>query len=139
MIDLSGKVAIVTGGTRGIGAAIVQMCAGLGAQVVFTGRDGDAGAAVLANVTAANGQARFQQGDITAPGFSDRLLDNVVGHEGRVDILVNNAGVLSRGDVTACTDAEWEAVMETNVTAVFPTARTTRFRGSIGRPEIGTF
>lgn len=125
MIDLSGKVAIVTGGTRGIGAAIVQMCAGLGAQVVFTGRDGDAGAAVLANVTAANGQARFQQGDITAPGFSDRLLDNVVGHEGRVDILVNNAGVLSRGDVTACTDAEWEAVMETNVTAVFRMCRAT--------------
>ncbi|HWA50450.1 MAG TPA: glucose 1-dehydrogenase [Dongiaceae bacterium] len=123
MIDLSGKVAIVTGGTRGIGAAIVQMFAGLGAKVVFTGRDDEAGAAVLAEVSAAGGQARFQQGDVTAPGFPDRLLDNVLGQEGSVDILVNNAGILSRGDITACTDAEWEATLETNVTAVFRMCR----------------
>jgi meso-butanediol dehydrogenase / (S,S)-butanediol dehydrogenase / diacetyl reductase len=123
VIDLSGKVAIVTGGTRGIGAAIVHMCAGLGAQVVFTGRNDDAGAAVLANIAAAGGHARFQQGDVTAPGFPDRLLDNVIGREGSVDILVNNAGILSRGNVTECTDAEWEAIMETNVTAVFRMCR----------------
>ena len=123
MIDLSGKIAIVTGGTRGIGAAIVRMCAGLGAQVVFTGRDDDSGAAVLADVAAAGGYARFQQGDVTAPGFPDRLLDNVNSHEGSVDILVNNAGILSRGSITECTDAEWEAVMETNVTAVFRMCR----------------
>jgi len=124
VIDLSGKVVIVTGGTRGIGAAIVQMCTGLGAQVVFTGRDDAAGAAVLAGVTAAGGRARFQQGDATAPGFPDRLLDDLAGHEGRIDVLVNNAGILSRGDTTACTDAEWEAVMQTNVTAVFRMCRT---------------
>lgn len=123
MIDLSGKVAIVTGGTRGIGAAIVQMCAGLGARVVFTGRDDQAGAAVLAEVSAAGGRARFQQGDVTAPGFPDRLLDNVLGHEGSVHILINNAGILSRGNITACTDAEWEATLETNVTAVFRMCR----------------
>ncbi len=123
MIDLSGKVAIVTGGTRGIGAAIVQMCAGLGAEVVFTGRDHEAGASVLADVTAAGGRARFQQGDVKAPGFPDRLLDNIAGHEGHIDVLVNNAGILSRGDVTACTDAEWESVMETNVTALFRLCR----------------
>lgn len=123
MIDLSGKVTIVTGGTRGIGAAIVRMCAGLGAEVVFTGRDDKAGASVLADVTAAGGRARFQQGDVTAPGFPDRLLDNVAGHEGHIDVLVNNAGILSRGDLTACTDAEWESVMETNVTAVFRLCR----------------
>jgi len=123
MIDLSDKVTIVTGGTRGIGAAIVGMCAGLGAQVVFTGRDEAAGAAVLADITATSGQARYLQGDITAPGFPDRLVDEVIGHEGRIDILVNNAGILSRGDATDCTDAEWESVMETNVTAVFRMCR----------------
>ncbi len=123
MIDLSGRVAIVTGGTRGIGGAIVQMCAGLGAEVVFTGRDEEAGAAMSAQVTTAGGHARFPQGDVTAPGFPDRLLDDVLGREGRVDILINNAGILSRGDVTACTDAEWEATMETNVTAVFRMCR----------------
>jgi NAD(P)-dependent dehydrogenase (short-subunit alcohol dehydrogenase family) len=123
MINLTGKVAIVTGGTRGIGAAIVEMCAGLGARVVFTGRDDAAGAAVAGRIGDA-GQVRFLQGDVTAPGFPDRLVDNVLGQEGRIDILVNNAGTLSRGDVAACTDAEWNTVVETNVTAVFRLCRT---------------
>ena len=51
------------------------------------------------------------------------MVDDVLGREGRFDILVNNAGILSRGDVTGCTDAEWDAVMETNVTAVFSLCR----------------
>ncbi len=123
MIDLTGKIAIVTGGTRGIGAAIVEMCAGLGAQVVFTGRDDTAGTALQERLRGA-GEVRFLQGDVTAPGFPDRLADDVLGREGRIDILINNAGILSRGDVTGCTDAEWEAVMETNVTAVFRLCRT---------------
>lgn len=123
MIDLSGRVAVVTGGTRGIGAAIVAMCAGLGARVVFTGRDERAGSQVLGDVVAAGGQARFLQGDVTAPGFPDLLVDEVIGQEGGIDVLVNNAGILSRGDITACTDAEWAATLETNVTAVFRMCR----------------
>ncbi len=122
MIDLTGKVAIVTGGTRGIGAAIVEMCAGLGARVVFTGRDDAAGAA-LQDQVANLGEVRFLQGDVTAPGFPDRLQDDVLGREGHIDILVNNAGILSRGDVESCTDAEWDAMIETNVTAVFRLCR----------------
>jgi NAD(P)-dependent dehydrogenase (short-subunit alcohol dehydrogenase family) len=122
VIDLNGKTAIVTGGTRGIGAAIVEMCAGLGAQVVFTGRDETSGAQVIERC-GNNPQVRFLQGDVTAPGFPDRLIDDVLGHEGRIDILVNNAGILSRGDVVDCTEAEWNAVIETNVTAVYRLCR----------------
>ncbi len=122
MIDLTGKVAIVTGGTRGIGAAIVEMCAGLGARVVFTGRDDVAGAAVQDQVAKPD-EVRFLQGDVAAPGFPDRLVDDVLGREGRVDVLVNNAGILSRGDVESCTDAQWDAMIETNVTAVFRLCR----------------
>lgn len=138
MIDLTGKVAIVTGGTRGIGAAIVEMCAGLGARVVFTGRDDAAGAA-LRDRLASTSEVRFLQGDVTAPGFPDRLADDVLGREGHIDILVNNAGILSRGDVAVCTDAEWDAMMETNVTAVFRLCRAIvpvmrrQFR-EVGRP-----
>jgi NAD(P)-dependent dehydrogenase (short-subunit alcohol dehydrogenase family) len=121
LIDLTGKVAIVTGGTRGIGAAIVEMLAGLGARVVFTGRDDALGADVAGRL--GDDRVRFIQGDVTAPGFSDRLTDDVLAKEGRIDVLVNNAGILSRGDVVACTDAEWDAVLETNVTAVFHLSR----------------
>jgi NAD(P)-dependent dehydrogenase (short-subunit alcohol dehydrogenase family) len=122
VIDLSGKVAIVTGGTRGIGAAIVEMCAGLGARVVFTGRDDSAGAGVVEKCGAESG-ARFLQGDVTGPGFPDLLVADVLAREGRIDILVNNAGILSRGDVVACSDAQWDATLETNVTAVFRLCR----------------
>lgn len=121
MIDLTGKVAIVTGGTRGIGAAIVEMCAGLGARVVFSGRDDAAGARIESRC--GDGRARFFLGDVNGPGFPDRLADDVLSRDGRIDILVNNAGILSRGDVAGCTEAEWNAVMETNVTAVFRMCR----------------
>jgi meso-butanediol dehydrogenase / (S,S)-butanediol dehydrogenase / diacetyl reductase len=123
VINLTDKVVLVTGGTRGIGAAVVATCAELGAKVVLTGRDEGAGALVEGRVRASGGAARFVQGDMTAPGLPERLVDDVLGHEGRIDVLVNNAGILSRGDVVACTSAEWDAVIATNVTAVFQLCR----------------
>lgn len=123
MIDLADKVVIVTGGTRGIGAAIVDTCAGLGARVALTARDEKAGALVEGRVRAGGGAARVIQGDVTAPGFPERLVDDVLGHEGRIDVLVNNAGVLTRGNAVHCTDAEWDSVIATNVTAVFRLCR----------------
>ncbi len=123
MINLADKIVVVTGGTRGIGAAIVATCADLGAKVVFTGRNEEAGALVEGGARASGGAARFVQGDVTAPGFPERLVDDVLGHEGHIDVLVNNAGILSRGDVVECTDAEWDAVITTNVTAVFQLCR----------------
>ena len=123
MIQLADKIVIVTGGTRGIGAAIAVTCAELGARVVLIGRDDKAGAAIEGRIRAAGGVARFVQGDVTAPGFPERLMDDVLGEEGRIDVLVNNAGVLSRTNAADCTDAEWDAVMATNVTAVFQLCR----------------
>lgn len=123
MIHLADKVVIVTGGTRGIGAAIARTCAELGGRVVLTGRDEKAGAAVEGGIRAKGRAARFVQGDVTAPGFPERLVDNVLGHEGRIDVLVNNAGILSRTNAADCTDAEWDAVIATNVTAVFQLCR----------------
>ena len=123
MIHLAGKVVIVTGGTRGIGAAIADTCAELGGSVVLTGRDESAGAKIEGSIRSKGNIARFVQGDVTAPGFPDRLVDDVLGQEGRIDVLVNNAGILSRSNAADCTDAEWDSVMATNVTAVFQLCR----------------
>jgi meso-butanediol dehydrogenase/(S,S)-butanediol dehydrogenase/diacetyl reductase len=123
VIHLTDKVVIVTGGTRGIGAAIAQTCAELGGRVVLTGRDETAGAAMESEIRARGRAARFVQGDVRAPGFPDRLIDDVLGQEARIDVLVNNAGILSRTNAVDCPDAEWDAVMATNVTAVFRLCR----------------
>jgi len=123
VIHLAGKIVIVTGGTRGIGAAIAETCAQLGGRVVLTGRNEKAGAEVEQRIRSTGGIARFIQGDASAPGFAERLVDDALAEEGRIDVLVNNAAVLSRTDVADCTDAEWDAVMTTNVTAVFQLCR----------------
>lgn len=123
MIHLAEKVVIVTGGTRGIGAAVAETCAELGGKVVLTGRDEKAGAAVEGGIRARGRAARFVQGNVTAPGFPERLIDDVLGKEGRIDVLVNNAGILSRSSVADCTDAEWDSVIATNLTAVFQLCR----------------
>jgi NAD(P)-dependent dehydrogenase (short-subunit alcohol dehydrogenase family) len=123
VIHLADKVIIVTGGTRGIGAAIAGTCADLGGRVVLTGRDEKAGAAIEGEIRARGGAARFVQGDVAAPGFPERLVDDVLEQEGRIDVLVNNAGILSRSNAADCTDAEWDSVMATNVTAVFQLCR----------------
>jgi NAD(P)-dependent dehydrogenase (short-subunit alcohol dehydrogenase family) len=123
MIHLADKIVVVTGGTRGIGAAIAEICADLGGTVILTGRDDEAGAAVEGGIRAKGGVARFVQGDVTAPGFPDCLIDDVLTQEGRMDVLVNNAGVLSRSNIADCTDAEWDSVIATNVTAVFRLCR----------------
>ncbi len=123
MIHLTDKVVIVTGGTRGIGAAIVETCAGLGAKIVLTGRNEEAGATIEGKVRAAGSVARVVQGDVRTPGFPERLVDNVLAHEGRIDVLVNNAGILSRNTVADCTDAEWDSTIATNATAIFQLCR----------------
>jgi meso-butanediol dehydrogenase/(S,S)-butanediol dehydrogenase/diacetyl reductase len=123
VIHLADKVVIITGGTRGIGAATVRTCAELGGKVVLTGRDESAGVAIEREIRASGGAARFVQGDVTAPGFAERLIDGVLGQEGRIDVLVNNAGILSRSNAADCTDAEWDAAIATNVTAVFQLCR----------------
>lgn len=118
MTQLAGKTALITGATAGIGAATARLFAERGARLLLTGRNAAAGQALAAELG-----AHFLAEDVAAPGAADRLIAWAAATHGRLDVLVNNAGILSQGDSQACTDADWDAVMAVNVTAVFRLSR----------------
>ncbi|MSX92959.1 MAG: SDR family oxidoreductase [Actinobacteria bacterium] len=119
MGELEGRVAIVTGSTRGIGRGIAERFAAEGARVVVHGRDAAMCAAVAAELPGAIGVA----GDIGAAGFADELIDNAVQQLGRLDIVVNNAGVAIDNFITGVTDERWAATLSTNLTGPFSVLR----------------
>ena len=122
--EFAGKVALVTGGSRGIGRAIVLAFAGLGCKVTFCYRSDRAAAESVCQEAAAYGwQVTAAQADV---GFSDqaqRLVDGVLAEHGRIDILVNNAGVFPRRPIVEIDDAEWEEVMRSNLYSAFYCSR----------------
>ena len=94
MFDLTNKVAIVTGGSRGIGRSVCVALAQAGAYVVVNFRSGEAAAQeTLALITAAGGQGEVLGFDVADPDASEAAVKDVVARRGRLDILVNNAGV----------------------------------------------
>jgi NAD(P)-dependent dehydrogenase (short-subunit alcohol dehydrogenase family) len=116
---LADRVAIITGGTRGIGSAIAELFACEGASVVIGGRDPVRGAAVADRIRAGGGKAEFVAGDIAWPEASERLVSAAVEHFGGVDILVANAGRLGLGSVTGISVESWRETIATNLDAVF--------------------
>ncbi|KUJ58056.1 SDR family NAD(P)-dependent oxidoreductase [Streptomyces sp. MI02-2A] len=88
-MEMSGRTALVTGATAGIGRAVAVLLAREGADVVVHGRDAERGAAVVGEIQDAGGRARFVQADLADPDDAQRLADAV----GDVDVLVNNAGI----------------------------------------------
>lgn len=119
-MHLKDQVAIVTGGSRGIGKACVQALAKHGAKVAFVYRGSeDAAKALEAEVTAAGGVAKAHQGDVSDPAVADRIVAAVLADWGRADILVNNAGVIRDGLFVRMDPADWKAVLTTNLDGVF--------------------
>jgi NAD(P)-dependent dehydrogenase (short-subunit alcohol dehydrogenase family) len=96
-MELTGKKALVTGGTGGIGSETAKLLAANGAQIVITGRDAERGAAVVKAITENGGDARFVAADLTDP----RSLRTLVEAVGAVDILVNNAALFPMGPTVA--------------------------------------
>ena len=92
MIDLSGRIAIVTGASRGIGRAIATMLAQRGAHVVAAAREDNA-RAVADEIVAAGGKGEHIALDVTEPGASEAAVSGVLQRHGRIDVLVNNAGI----------------------------------------------
>ncbi len=113
---LSGRTAVVTGASKGLGRAIAVSLAGAGARVALVARSADALDAVAAEIGGAGVAFRA---DITDEDEVRRLEREMVAAFGRVDILVNNAGINLRKPVEEFTLAEWRSVMDTNVTAAF--------------------
>ena len=113
--SLAGKTALVTGGSRGIGAAIVRELASAGASVVVGYNAGVDEAGALASEV--NGRA--VQADVSSPADATRLVEEA----GDVDVLVNNAGLTRDGLLARMSDADWREVIETNLSSVFYTCR----------------
>ena len=123
LFSLEGRVALVTGSTRGLGWAMAQALAGAGAHVVVHGRKAQEAAAKaqeLVKAGCAASSAAFEVGDEAA---AVSAISRIVAREGRLDVLVNNAGVVHRGKFADVKTEAWREVLETNLTACFVLAR----------------
>jgi NAD(P)-dependent dehydrogenase (short-subunit alcohol dehydrogenase family) len=114
-LGLSGKVAIVTGGTEGIGRATVATLAREGARVAFCARRRELLDATAAEVEAEGGEALAVEADVTKPDDLERFVRQVVDTWGRVDILVNNAGTGNARRFEDSDDANWQADLDLKV------------------------
>ena len=124
LIDLAGRLAVVTGGSRGIGAAIAKALAMAGASVLVTFRQDEAGAlAVVAEVEAGGGSAFCRQADVRDGQAIAAAIDEAAVRAGRLDILINNAGIVRDALVPEMSEADWHAVIETNLSGVFLASR----------------
>ena len=120
MIDLSGKAAVVTGGSRGIGRAIALRLATQGADVAFSYR-GNAAAAEEAKgaIEALGRRAVAVQADVSDPESAERLIKTAIAELGKVDILVNNAGITRDDLIMRMGIDAWREVLETNLFGAF--------------------
>ncbi len=117
---LAGQVAIVTGASRGIGAAIARDLAGAGAHVVVGYRTQQADAdAVVAAITAEGGSADAVGFDVADARAVDAAVRDVVARLGKVDVLVNNAGVSADALIVRISDEQWQRVLDVNLKGVF--------------------
>ena len=121
---LAGKVALITGGSRGIGRAIAIKLASIGSAVAICGRDETKLAATEREILALGVRAIALRADVTQPKDVTKLAEKVESTLAPISILVNNAGIGLFGPVHEKTEAEWDQLMNTNVKSVFLVSRT---------------
>ena len=117
--DLEGRVALVTGASRGIGRDLVVALAGAGATVVAAARSADDAGDVVEEVRADGGRAEAVGMDLTDRSSIDRATDEAVERCGRLDVLVNNAGLGTNHDALDATEEEWDELFAVNVRGLF--------------------
>ncbi len=120
-MTLEGRVALVTGGSRGIGRAIVKALAEAGAKVAFVYRSNKEAADSLVEELKEAGREDVLaiQADVSVLEDVQKTIDQVLGQWERLDILVNNAGIIRDGLLLTMTDEQWREVIETNLNSVF--------------------
>lgn len=123
LFDLSGRVAIVTGGNGGIGLGMAKGMALAGATVVVAGRNAEKNDAAVAELKALGAAASAIAVDVLQEASCRALISNTVKAHGRLDILVNNAGINAWEPLSQATTATWDKVMATNVSATYLLAR----------------
>jgi 2-dehydro-3-deoxy-D-gluconate 5-dehydrogenase len=119
LFDLSGRVAIVTGGNGGIGLGMAQGMAGVGATIVVAGRDLAKNADAVGQIQAAGGKASAIPVDVLEEKSCRSLIAETVELHGRLDILVNNAGINIRKQPEEYSLQEWHSVLDSNLTSAF--------------------
>ncbi len=119
-LDLTGKTALITGGSRGIGRTTVETLAAAGARVAFTYRSSTDEANDLNDRLEADGhEVLVFQGDVAEPSSASEAIDGVVDAWGQLDILVNNAGITRDGLLLRLKEEDWDAVINTNLKSVY--------------------
>lgn len=117
--DLTGRVALVTGATKGLGQSFAHSLAEAGADIVIGGRDGAGAVQVRKEIEALGRRAIHHLGDITQRDQAQALVDAALAEFGRIDVLINNAGYCIHRPSVEVTDSEWREVMSINLDAVW--------------------
>ena len=116
---LKNKVALITGGTSGIGEATALLFAKEGADVAITGRNHDRGAAVVARIKEFGGAGIFLRADVSVAGDCRHAVEETLREFGRLDILFNNAGVYYPQTALECSEREWDEQINVNLKGTF--------------------
>jgi 2-deoxy-D-gluconate 3-dehydrogenase len=119
LFDLKEKVAIVTGGNRGIGFAVAGGLANAGAAVIIANRNVDTGQKAALSLSNKGFKATSVPTDVSQKSSVENLVTRVVADFGRIDILVNSAGVIDRGPVEEFTEAQYDYIMDINLKGLF--------------------
>ena len=120
-INLQGEIALVTGASRGIGAAIADALAAAGAKVIGTATSESGAAAISARMAAHGGVGRVL--DVGSSESVDALVESIAKEFGAIDILVNNAGITRDGLLMRMKDEDWDAILNTNLSSIYRTSK----------------